>query len=1045
MVVKITDIEAKQELLETNFHQIFHISLTNPFIDSDIINEWYNELLSNNNQVDDEDIINYMKNIETSTEDEYNFQQVGLCVNVVDGNTLILDTGEYISIAGAKAPNVNTVEGRAVKTAVEGVCLNKSIGICTDSNVSIITYNIDEEQQKGINLNKILIKEKMCQYSPTLSDTINNILEPESDNQIADISEQTNQFVNITIPLEKICDKNNTYGLGALYNFFNKDFNNILITNIDDYSIIHKCEVYQDVLFIRLQSYVDTIALHILPKIYDTSDDLLLVRDVMNGWSEEHTDNYYNRHYKDGVNLYFQMKYNNSGIITDRLDLYKPYDEFSSLIDSETMSYALTQDGVWESEPYQKTYGEYFYDIRPYNLRNVQINVGYKYNTSSSANTVHYTGTKDITNEDYNDRRTLIDCNLDNFTLNDHKISNAIHKLQYKDNNIVFPEHISVLMNIGFINKTGLHSQNIGKLYHKTIKYYNDSMYSEEFDGEATKYMFSEYDGTYYISLNSDINILSPDEITTLSAKIIDINESPVSGQKISFYKNGQLIGSSFSDQQGIATMKYKGDGTDNTDTFVAQTVYHIPSNEINIINMSVQRVEYVESADNEQVQAINTKYILKANDIVDVIYSYKGSFDYSSVFGARQDSYQHLSYNYFCRFARKDQNCYSRTGQEKKGALINQDTIYRVVTDQRQCDVYDQNGDLIDTIQSEGIIESCGNPCGIFSLNKDTSNGFEKDTNSIIKIYAFKIIDDNCKIKRYMIPARQNNIGGLYDLVSKTFYTEEDDINLSYGDDITHGQIVNSIILSSKSLEDHTIITATVFDDSSQRIPDININFYKGDILIGTTTTNYMGEATIRYNHQINTTSETLIYAVSYQIQSNTIPIRYYYVNDSLTTNQNQYVCTKGEGTLVFDNTGLQIQGTGHGEPTYWYYVDDLPDTNYVVEIDYIKDRPSSTFEFIIEDLIITHISYGNFRINSDFNNDLWNKIEANISNIDYTENQTLKFEVYGDEQKNIKIYYNDQLLYTANNIRQTKKQGFQAWSNDIITVKNLKIYSRG
>lgn len=703
MVVKITDAEAKKEILNTQFHQVFHISLTNPFISEDINNDWYNNWYKK--QDDETSVSQYLHSITIENdylEDRKPSNIEGECVRVISGDTLVLETGEYISIAGVKAPNINTDVGIAVKEAVEGACLNQYIRLrfdpdCKYDNNNKLLCMVAFDTTKS--LNKLLLKYKLCKYVAPASQILAQELESESTlyaNTLSNTSEYLDhQFVNVTIPLEKICNIEASYGIGAIYNSFNNDFTNILITNINDYSVIHQCEIYQDVLFIRLQPYVDTIALHILPKTYNTSDDLLLVRDITEGWQKDFSQDYYNMHNDERKNLYFQMQ-KSDGEIVDRSGREEDgYPEFSNLKKSPYMYYRLDNTNCWLEDPYTKTFGEISYPISDYALTNVQINVGYKYNESSPCNAVHYTGTKDMTNTDCQDRLTLIDCNLDNITDN----TNVISQLQCVDNQLIFPTDADILVNNGFTNSTGLHSinDNIGRLYHKTIKYYNDNMYSEEFDGQNTNYMFSEYD-------------------------------SPII------------------------------------------------------------KVSYLQSHGG---QVINTGYILKANDTVEVVYSSQATDIYESVFGARSHTYQHNAYGLFIRFSSdntiKDQNVYFRTGQEQQGADISQNLIYKVITNQNECKVY-HNENLIDTINiTNGVIEDCINPCGLFTLNTALGEDkFTKDyTQSHMKIYEFKIISDDGKIQRHMIPVRKNNVGYMYDLVTKQLYGNVGNGKFLYGSDV--------------------------------------------------------------------------------------------------------------------------------------------------------------------------------------------------------------------------------------------------------------------
>lgn len=316
-----------------------------------------------------------------------------------------------------------------------------------------------------------------------------------------------NNKVNVVIPFEKIMNSDSDYGLSHLINYFNKDFSNVLITESDNFNVIHQCEVYNNVLFIRLQPFTsNTIALHIMPKVYDTTDNILFFKDeflkdekYVNNFVSFDISNHYHRYNDEQhspINLYFQANGE------DRNPKTKPYPQFSQYDgDYSYHEYTETEgdDGpvyTWVQDEYVYTYGECTVDIRNrnvFNKQNVQINAGYRYNNSSPQNAVHYTGTKDITSTNPADRCTLIDTNFDKITEN----SNVIEQFEIDSNNEpVFPKNHgtgATPLNEGFSHDSGLHSDNIGKLYHKTIKYINDTMYCEEYDGSETKSMLQEW------------------------------------------------------------------------------------------------------------------------------------------------------------------------------------------------------------------------------------------------------------------------------------------------------------------------------------------------------------------------------------------------------------------------------------------------------------------------------------------------------------------------------------------------------------------------
>lgn len=309
------------------------------------------------------------------------------------------------------------------------------------------------------------------------------------------------QHVNVVIPFEKISDDETSYGLSPLMKYFNKDFSNILITHADNFNVIHQCEVYKNVLFIRLKPYTTQIALHIISKSYDATDNILFFKDEFledkNYKCKKITHSNHYHIYDDKehkkINLYYQSN------DKDRNPEAKPYPAFSKFDSNPVIYYRYAEEDddssttyTWQSDTYEPTYGEFEFDIKGRgvtNRQNTQINAGYRYNQSSPQNAIHYTGIKDTTNSNPANRCTLIDTNFDGITTN----SNVIEQFDLDDNdNLIFPKTASPL-NAGFSHSSGLHSSNIGNLYHKTIKYYNDAIYVEEFDGNETKNMSQEW------------------------------------------------------------------------------------------------------------------------------------------------------------------------------------------------------------------------------------------------------------------------------------------------------------------------------------------------------------------------------------------------------------------------------------------------------------------------------------------------------------------------------------------------------------------------
>lgn len=215
-----------------------------------------------------------------------------------------------------------------------------------------------------------------------------------------------------------------------------------------------------------------------------------------------------------------------------------------------------------------------------------------------------------------------------------------------------------------------------------------------------------------------------------------------------------------------------------------AQTTFTCTYNNVSdtatVNYMAYQPVEYLQSNGS---QYINTGYILKANDKVEVRVSMQGSGSYNGVFGARKNDYEHNAYALFGRFGSSNKFVYTRTGQEKSGNIISTNVIYDVTTQGSTCTIM-QGDTLVQTLTNTGTVEDCVNPCGLFVLNTyNGADGFNKDTYGYMKIYSFKITDSNNNVVMDLIPVRDGTTGYMYDKVTGNLMTKSG--TFLYGADI--------------------------------------------------------------------------------------------------------------------------------------------------------------------------------------------------------------------------------------------------------------------
>jgi hypothetical protein len=253
-------------------------------------------------------------------------------------------------------------------------------------------------------------------------------------------------------------------------------------------------------------------------------------------------------------------------------------------------------------------------------------------------------------------------------------------------------------------------------------------------------------------------------------------NYQPKANATVSVVGSDSSLYSSITNNDGIAQVTVSN--ISGTVSFTC--TYNNVSDTATVNYMAYQPVEYLQSNGS---QYINTGYILKANDKVEVRVSMQGSGSYNGVFGARKNDYEHNAYALFGRFGSSNKFVYTRTRQEKSGNTISTNVIYDVTTQGSTCTIM-QGDTLVQTLTNSGTIEDCVNPCGLFVLNTfNGADGFNKDTYGYMKIYSFKITDSNNNVIMDLVPVRDGSTGYMYDKVSNSLMTNNG--TFLYGNDI--------------------------------------------------------------------------------------------------------------------------------------------------------------------------------------------------------------------------------------------------------------------
>ena len=396
-------------------------------------------------KVIDGDTIDVKIPIETDEGIDYKYERVRLVgVNTPEENRTGYDVSkEFIQKVcySKNFFNYNKKKETDPDTPIEEVFNNKHIYLKIDSVkpydtqtparlLAVLIYN-------NKNINEVLLKEGLAeiQYIPPSEfypfdwgDSKTNV--------------HVYQFTNTDI--------------SVLYPYFNPEMTNVVFTPKNDYSKIYKYEVYKGVYFIRMNPFSKYITMHLLPKSYDCSDNLLIFKDdMLKSENKKITSDYVHFPNQSNINSYFIVR----NKIRDR--------------DNPSIASASYNPNRWI-----RTFCEFSYDIskNTKDFNNLQICAGYKYNKSTPYYSIHFTGVRDNTNLKIEDRCTLLDANFDKI----EEIPNNITQYHYDNQRELYiPKNPRDIKEPNTYEKID-HISNISKHHHKIIKYINDSLYSEE-------------------------------------------------------------------------------------------------------------------------------------------------------------------------------------------------------------------------------------------------------------------------------------------------------------------------------------------------------------------------------------------------------------------------------------------------------------------------------------------------------------------------------------------------------------------------------------
>lgn len=292
--------------------------------------------------------------------------------------------------------------------------------------------------------------------------------------------------VNITLKLEDIGggSGSSAWGINKRLNFINETYDNVLFTPESNFEAIYEYEYYKGVYYIKAKPFEETIVMHLLPKETRASDKILKLKDSDAAFTRVVKN--YNASANKIYMCFKSIDVANNNQTENRPITAKPYPKFHKFGSGDVKKFYQKHNGNnWTKEDYQDSYAEYIFDISSWakNLMNIQINAGYSYNNSSPINdttnnpyAIHYTGIKDITNTQIEDRAVLMDANYDNVSSKTNNIQQMEFYQSGSTKQLRFPTQLQQdAFKEGFNN-----SHTNGSKFHKTIKYFNDILYTEE-------------------------------------------------------------------------------------------------------------------------------------------------------------------------------------------------------------------------------------------------------------------------------------------------------------------------------------------------------------------------------------------------------------------------------------------------------------------------------------------------------------------------------------------------------------------------------------
>jgi len=218
----------------------------------------------------------------------------------------------------------------------------------------------------------------------------------------------------------------------------------------------------------------------------------------------------------------------------------------------------------------------------------------------------------------------------------------------------------------------------------------------------------------------------------------------------------------------------FHGSRTDKPFTAIEKT-----SSDATFMNLDESQVTLLDAIKSTGEQAFNTCYTHKANTRMelDCNVTKNSQREWEALFGARLKNFNS---NAFCFFSRhnktgtaKNGPCFNRSGVETTGTDFVYDERIKLVTEGKTATWYRYSNlnTAAGSVTTTGTADDGKTPMFLFNLNTaSTSGGNLADTSpSVMTLYGCKIYEGTT-LKCDFVPAKYNDVVGLYDRVNKTF-----------------------------------------------------------------------------------------------------------------------------------------------------------------------------------------------------------------------------------------------------------------------------------